>query len=119
MSPLEYPAATAEPGRSVCAGNVPSGPGGTVSTGRPAFALAVASEVATEPVTPLTVSGVASGFALAIAARIRADGRRRSNAARRPAAERSAASGPVRLRSADVPVEAEGRPGTSTGVPMI
>ena len=72
-SPLEYPTATAEPGRSVCGANVPSGPGGTASTGCPAFAAACVSAVESDVLSPLTEIGVFSGFAWAIAHFIRAE----------------------------------------------
>ena len=88
MSPVEYPTATAEPGRSVCGGNAPSGPGGTLSTGRPAFAPAAASACATGPVTPLTVNGAAIGRADASAA---ASAARAAAAARRAAGVRAPA----------------------------
>ena len=67
--------------------------------------------------TPLTVSGAASGFALAIAARIRAEGRLRSNAARAAAAVARLAPGAI--VGVGVGAAADGRPGTSTGVPMM
>src|SRR4051794_41958183 len=63
MSPLEYPTPTAEPGRSVCTGNDPSGPAGAASTSRPAFAPALASALATGRLTPLTGGGALSGLA--------------------------------------------------------
>ena len=105
-SPVEYPTATAEPGCSVCGGNVPSGPGGTASTGRPAFAEAVVSALATDGVSPLTLIGATIGFADASAAFIRGE---------RPAAQLAPLAPPFVVRDAAAFV----RPGTSTGVPMI
>src|SRR3954471_18450757 len=66
MSPLEYPTPTAEPGRSVCTGNDPSGPAGAASTVSPRFAPAVASAPANGPLSPDTVSGAVIGLASAI-----------------------------------------------------
>src|SRR3954471_25075043 len=65
MSPLEYPTPTAEPGRSVCTGNDPSGPAGAASTVSPRFAPAVASARATGPLSPDPAPGAVSGLASA------------------------------------------------------
>src|SRR3954454_22341602 len=94
MSPLEYPTATAEPGRSVCTGDDPSGPAGAASTVRPAFAAAASSCWATGELSPLTVNGATIGRALASAARIRAE-------------------------SVALVAAADGLPGTPTGVARI
>src|SRR4051794_14893482 len=102
-SPVEYPTATADPGRNVCAGNVPSGPGGTANTVVPTFCAAATNPWATGALSPLTVSGETIGRALASAAFIRADGLG------------SGCAAAARLASA----AADDLPGTSTGVPMI
>ncbi|MDA0182698.1 hypothetical protein OJ997_20470, partial [Solirubrobacter phytolaccae] len=72
-SPVEYPTATADPGRNVCGANDPSGPGGTASTGRPAFADAAVSAFAIDGLSPLTLIGATIGLADASAAFIRGD----------------------------------------------
>src|SRR4051794_20345251 len=101
MSPLEYPTPTAEPGRSVCTGNDPSGPAGAASTVSPRLPPALASAPATGPLSPETVSGTVSGLAAA--------SRRRH----------FAASAPPRAARAAVPRAAAVLPGGSTGVARI
>ena len=132
---MEYPTATAEPGRSVCGANVPSGPGGTASTGRPAFAAAFVSAVASGVLSPLTEIGALIGLALAIAHFIRADTfgpaappRGAAPDASAPPPRAALARAAPRPRAAldvfalafaaDLPAVA-GRAGTSTGVPRI
>ena len=97
-SPLEYPTATAEPGCSVCGGKLPSGPGGTASTGRPAFAAAFVSAFASGAFSPLTESGAAIGFALRD--RRLHPRRRRPRSARRPGVPRIAS---IDVASATLP----------------